>query len=125
MSAQQDFLRYMGVAGATLALCFGAQQWFRSCLDVHWHGELKEHPANAAIVELRAQEARALTEAGIEKAMDDIAASRVADARIAPKSSTDLSAMSGWVQQPNFAPYEPQVVQLPPAVSAGAEAGTQ
>ena len=125
MSAQQDFLRYMGVAGITIALCFGAQEWFGSCLDVHWHAQLKERPANAALVELRAKEARALSEAGIDKAMTEVATSRSADARIAPKSSKDLSAMSGWVQQPNFTPYEPQVVQLSPATTAGAEAGTQ
>jgi hypothetical protein len=125
MSAQQDFLRYLGVAGATIALCFGAQEWFGSCLDIHWHAQLRERPANAALIEVRAKEDRALHEAGIEKAMAQVAASRTGDARIAPTPSKDLSAMSGWVQQPNFTPYEPQVVQLPSATSAGAEAGTQ
>ena len=125
MSAQQDFLRYLGVAGATLALCFGAQEWLGSCLDLHWHAELKTHPMNPALVEVREKEQRALEQAGIDKAMAQVAKSRTSDSRIAPKASTDLSAMSGWVQTPNFAPYEPQVVQLTPAATGSSEAGTQ
>ena len=125
MSAQQDFLRYLGVAGTTLALCFAGQEWLGSYLDVHWHAQLKDRPANADLTKIRTEESHALSEANIEKAMEQVASSRTSDPRIAPKPSTDLSPMSGWVQQPDFKPYEPEVVQRPSAASAGTEAGTQ
>jgi len=117
MSPQQEFLRYLGVTGATIFGLFALQHLWATAMDVHWHDELKEHGPNPELVELRDEESKALESTRINKAMSEVARSRTAAPLIAPKSSDDLSAMSGWVQNPDFAPYEPNVVSASPDAS--------
>ena len=124
MSPQRIFLRYLSVTGATILGLFVLQQWALSALDVQWHEELKERPANPALQELRRKEQQQLEAAGIEAAMTKVAKSRTSYAAIAPKPSEDLSAMSGWVRRPGFAPYEPQVVQESTPAATPVPAGT-
>lgn len=113
MSPQLDFFKYLGVAGATIVLLFGAQKLLASSMDVHWHEQLKDRPANVALAATRAEETAALEHANVVDAMLTVAKSRTANKRVQPKASSDLSAMSGWVQAPDFAPYEPKVVPAP------------
>lgn len=121
MSAQENLLRYLGVVGATIALLFVGQAAIRSSLDLSFNEEIHSQPPNAKLVEIRAKEAQALKAADIEKAMEAVGKSRTANKSIAPKASTDLSAMSGWVQAQNFEPYEPNVVAAPAGAQSAAD----
>lgn len=113
MSGKEEFFQYMGAAVGTVVLAFCLQAGLRSCIDVGYHVAKAEGVAEPALVALRAEEAEALKEANIQAAMAKVAQNRLGDRSIAPKASSDLSAMSGWVQAPDSKPYEPEVVSVP------------
>lgn len=123
MSPLDNFLRYLGVTGATIIGLFAVQYWGYTMLDLHFNEERAEAPANTALVKRRQQASQALEQAGIKQAMAQVAQSRSASPLITPRASDDLSAMSGWVQRPDFAPYEPQVVA--PATAAPTSEGAK
>lgn len=106
MSGQKDFLQFMGITGATLLGLFVLQYWFGSYIDVSYHKELAERDGFEVVQQARTDEAAAL--AGLPTAMAKLAKSRSVDARITPKQSDDVSAMSGWVQYPGYETYVPE-----------------
>ncbi|MDD9944403.1 MAG: hypothetical protein OXU20_25385 [Myxococcales bacterium] len=118
MSARDEFLQYLGAAGGTVLVLFLAQAGLRSCIDHGYHDKLAERPASQALVELRKQEAAALSAADIEGAMAKVAKGRQSLPSIRPKASDDLSAMSGWIHSPNHTTYEPKI-------SVGSTAGAE
>lgn len=105
MSGQKEFIQFMGLAGGTLLGLFALQYWFGTYIDVGYHDALSERGGFEVVEETRAQERKALV--GLPAAMSKLAKSRSADARVTPKASDDVSAMSGWVQHPAFETYVP------------------
>ena len=112
MDARSELFVYMGAALTTIAVLFGAQSWYASYLDVSVvHAPNHDAPSDAKVAAVRAAEQQKL-EAGavpIVQAQHAIAErGRGASAKLAPQASEDLSAMSGWIHRPGFAPYEPR-----------------
>jgi hypothetical protein len=128
MDARSELLAYMGAATATIALLFGLQIWYATYLDTH---VVNVHPADApadAKLAARREREQAKLSGGklpIARAKAELARQgRSAFPTIAPKASTDLSAMAGWMHRPGFKPYEPRAMPAPaaPIEAAPAEA---
>jgi hypothetical protein len=130
MDARTELFGYLGAAIVTIAVLFTVQHWYASYLDVAVvHAENLDAPMNPKLAAVRAQEQHKLSSSAltIDAAMHALAQrGRQAFPRIAPKPSDDLSAMSGWINRPGFAPYSPRqapvVAQAVPAEAADATA---
>jgi hypothetical protein len=127
MDARSELLAYMGAAVATTVLLFGLQIWYATYLDTHVvNVHAADAPADAKLAARRERE-RAKLSGGklpIARAKAELAQrGRRAFPNIAPKPSTDLSPMSGWMHQPGFKPYAPRAVPAaPPAPTEAAPA---
>jgi hypothetical protein len=124
MDGRSEFWTYLGSATATIVVLFGAQLWYASYLDVAVvHGQGPDVAKSTEVAKIRAQEEQKLAKIG--EAMDALAKrGRGSFPAIAAKPSEDLSAMSGWIFEPGFAPYVPRPKAAPePAPAAAVEAG--
>lgn len=112
MNRRTELLVYMGATLATIAGLFTLQAWYATYIDVSvLHGDHSDVGLNPGVVATREAEKAKLSSGRmpIESAKKLLATSgREAAAKVAPKASDDLSAMSGWVYRPGFAPYEPR-----------------
>jgi hypothetical protein len=127
MDARSELLAYMGAATVTIVLLFGLQIWYATYLDTH---VVNVHPADApgdAKLAARRERDQAKLSGGklpIARAKAELAQrGRSAFPSIAPKPSTDLSAMAGWMHQPGFKPYVPRAVTAAPAAPTEAAPG--
>jgi hypothetical protein len=133
MNARTELFVYLGTAIATVIGLFTLQIWYASYLDVNVvHAQRGDTPLDAKVAAIRAEERRKLDSGRtpIAAAKREIAQrGRGSLARIAPKQSTDLTPMSGWIHRPGFAAYEPRTQPAPQAEAAqpapGAEGGEQ
>ena len=128
MDARNDLFVYIGSTLATIVGLFAVQLWYESYLDVAVvHAQDDGVAIDAKLATVRAEEQQKLGSArvSIEQAMSLYAQrGRSASPKLAVKPSEDLSAMSGWIHQPHFAPYVPRKPAAPPApaeVAPGAE----
>src|SRR5689334_11761971 len=121
MDGRQELLAYMGSALVTIAALFGLQYWRATYLDVAVvHASRLDVPLNEKVAAVRAEEQKKLSSGRrpIDQAKRELAQrGRAAFPNIAPKASDDLSAMSGWINQPGFKAYEPRTPP-PPATAA-------
>ena len=123
MDARSELFVYIGSALATVTALFGAQIWYESYLDVAVvHAQPRDAKGDEKVAEVRAQEQQKLG-AGrvpIDQAIAALAQrGRSGFPKLAPKPSDDLSAMSGWIHKPGFAPYVPRKPAAPAAPPAG------
>src|SRR5688572_21579540 len=128
MDARNDLLVYIGSTLATIVGLFAVQLWYESYLDVAVvHAQDEDAAIDAKLAAVRAEEQQKLGSARvrIEQAMSLYAQrGRSASPKLAVKPSEDLSAMSGWIHRPRFAPYVPRkpAAPAPTEVVPGAEA---
>ena len=127
MDGRSELLAYLGTGLATIAVLFGLQSWYASYLDVFVvHADNSGMPLEAKVTAVRAQESAKL--GNLEDVKKALATrGRAAFAQVAPKTSDDLSAMSGWIYKPAFAAYVPRAQPKPVAVvvpDAGVEETT-
>jgi hypothetical protein len=115
MDGRSELLAYLGTGLATIAVLFGLQSWYASYLDVFVvHADKSDVQLDAKVAAVRAQEAAKLGSlAEAKQAL--VKRGRAAFAHVAPKSSDDLSAMSGWIHKPAFAAYVPRAQPKPVA----------
>ena len=113
MDGRSELLAYLGTGLATIAVLFGLQSWYASYLDVFVvHADKSDVQLDAKVTAVRAQEAAKL--GSLSEAKQALAKrGRAAFVQVAPKSSDDLSAMSGWIYKPAFAAYVPRAQPKP------------
>jgi hypothetical protein len=124
MNGRTDLLAYLGTAIATTIGLFTLQAICVSYIDVSVvHASLATASQDPTIAGKRAQEAQKLSSGAmpLERAKEALAQrGRAVSNKIAPAQSTDLSAMSGWIHQPAFAPYVPKAAPVAAPVEASA-----
>ena len=115
MDGRSELLAYLGSSLATIAVLFGLQSWYASYLDVFVvNTDKADVQLDAKVTAVRTQEAAKL--GSLPDAKQAFAKrGRAAFAQVAPKSSDDLSAMSGWIYNPAFAAYVPRAQPKPVA----------
>lgn len=115
MDGRSELLAYLGSSLATIAVLFGLQSWYASYLDVFVvNADKADVQLDAKVTAVRTQEAAKL--GSLPEAKQALAKrGRAAFAQVAPKSSDDLSAMSGWIYNPAFAAYVPRAQPKPVA----------
>jgi len=123
MNGKQELLAFLGTAIATVVGLFGVQLWYASYLDVDvLHAQKYQVGGDEKVTGKREEEARVLAggKMSIDAAVDAFARrGHRASASLAPVQSSDLSAMSGWVNRPDFAAYVPRTPPAPPAPAGG------
>jgi hypothetical protein len=126
MDARSELFVYIGSTLATIAGLFTVQLWYESFLDVsEVHALDRTAPLVKSLQEVRDAEQAKLSSGRlpVEQAMAGLAQrGRAGFPKIAPKPSDDLSAMSGWIHKPGFAPYVPRPAPKPvaPVATEGA-----
>jgi hypothetical protein len=124
MGIRRQLLVCLGTALATTAGLFTLQIWYASYLDVAVvHGERSHAPMNAKLLAVRTEERAKLASGrmAIDQAMTELAQrGRSAFPRLAARPSEDLSAMSGWIHEPNFRPYVPRLAAAAAAAPTAA-----
>lgn len=125
MNRRTELLVYMGATFATIAGLFTLQAWYATYIDVSVvHGAHGDVGLNSGVVAAREAEKAKLSSGRmpIDAAKKALATrGREAAATLAPKASDDLSAMSGWVYRPGFAPYEPRKSRPAGSATLGSE----
>jgi len=123
MDGRGELLAYLGSALTTIVVLFGAQYWYASYLDVAVvHGD-RDMPMDAKLAAVRDDEHKKLSSGAlpIDRAKQALAQrGRLGFPRITPKVSEDLGAMSGWINKPGFAAYQPRQPQAPAAAPGDA-----
>lgn len=126
MDARSELFVYIGSTLATIAGLFAVQLWYESYLDVSVvHAMDRGAPLPKSLQDVRDAEQAKLGSGKlpIEQAIAGLAQrGRAGFPRIAPKPSDDLSAMSGWIHKPGFAPYVPRPAPKPVAVEGAVPA---
>jgi hypothetical protein len=112
MDARTELFAYMGAALATIIGLFTLQIWYASYLDVDVvHAQHPDAPLDAKVAAVRAEEQKKLSSGRrpLAAAKRELAQRpRASLSSIAPKQSADLTPMSGWINRPGFAAYEPR-----------------
>jgi hypothetical protein len=128
MDARTELFAYLGASLATIAGLFVVQLWYESYLDVAVvHAQHRDAPLDPKLAEVRDAEHAKLSSGRlpIEQAIAGLAQrGRAGFSKIAPKPSDDLSAMSGWIRKPGFAPYVPRQAAAPATPEGAAAEGT-
>jgi hypothetical protein len=110
----------MFVALTTTVSLFVLHKWYATYLDVSFHDELSEGQASEALLAARGEQKKALESGKIPlaQAIDTLAKrGRNAASSIAPTPSSDLSAVSGWIHRPGFAPVTAHPVRSAPVAA--------
>jgi hypothetical protein len=109
MNVRRQLLMALCSAVVTATGLFTLQLWYSSYLDVAViHGERSALPMDSKLETLRNEEQAQLSSGPmpITNAMEALAQrGRSAFPQLAPKPSSDLSAMSGWIHKPGFKAY--------------------
>ena len=128
MDGRNELFAYLGSTLATIAGLFTVQLWYESYLDVNEvHASHRDAPIDEKLSAVRAEEQQKLGSGRlpIDQAMAAYAQrGHGVSPKLAVKPSDDLSAMSGWIHKPNFAPYEPRKPVAPPPAAVDAVPGT-
>jgi hypothetical protein len=116
-SGNKELLSYVVACIGTFVGLFALQTLVASSQDVAWHADQQVAPANPDRMAVRAAEQQAL--GTIDQAIQKVAAGE----RVAPpQPSTDVNALSGWVQSKQFAPVAPFAEPAPAAAPEAAPA---
>ena len=127
MDGRTELLGYLGAAIVTIVGLFGLQEWYASYLDVAVvHAQPEGIDSSLSAVRDAETQKLGAGAMPVEQAKRVLAQrGRMSFPKIAPKASDDVGAMSGWINQPGFHPYEPRTPPAPPVEQATAEGQTE